>query len=312
MFEWGDLRHFLAVARTGSTSAAASELGVNQTTVARRIATLEEALGDRLFDRTTGGYKLTELGASMVEHAERVEIDVAHFHRQVTQRSRRLGGIIRVTTNDVLANVLLTPWLSDFATLYPDIQVETLIADRFFDLERGEADIAIRAGAIGVDSDKLVMRKLSNEAWAAYCGESYAEKHGVPTSYEEMKGHSIVGIARPETSYERAAPTFWRVSQEHGAIVRTASSSLTNLAVAVRNGMGVAPLPCIIGNIEPGFVRCFALPDVSAGITMITRAELRDLPHIRIFTDFIVARIAPMRALIEGREERRKQQDGIP
>ena len=99
MFDWNDLRHFLAVARAGSTLAGAEALKVNQTTVARRIAALERSLGAKLFDRAQSGYRLTELGHELLPAAERLEIEAATVTRLVEQRSRRLAGTIRVTTN---------------------------------------------------------------------------------------------------------------------------------------------------------------------------------------------------------------------
>src|SRR6201995_5004262 len=132
--EWGDLKHFLAVARGGSTLAAGKELGVNQTTVARRVAALEEALGEKLFDRTAGGYKLTELGKAIVEPAQRVEAEVAAFARLAAQNSPRRAHVLRVTTNDVFADVLVTPWLGDFSTKFPHVQVEMIVDDRRYDL----------------------------------------------------------------------------------------------------------------------------------------------------------------------------------
>ena len=145
MLEWGELRHFLAVARGGSTLSASKILGVNQTTVARRVAALEEALGEKLFEKTAGGYRLTEVGSAMVQNAERVETEADAFARMVAQRSRKLLGMIRVTTNDVLADCLLTPWLREFTQRFPVVQVETIITDRRLDISRGEADIALRA-----------------------------------------------------------------------------------------------------------------------------------------------------------------------
>lgn len=298
MIEWGDLRFFLAVARAGNASAAAAVLGVNQTTVTRRVAALEEALGDRLFERAASGYRLTELGVAMLAPAERVEVDVEAFQRQITQRSRNLRGVIRVTTNEVHGNILLTPWLGAFAAQYPDIHIESLIDDRLLDLERGEADVAIRAGPVGTDSDKVVMRRLCSEAWAVYCSPGYAAQHGKPSSVDEIAGHQVVGVARPLSAEES---WFWDEAKRRGGIVRASSSTLSNLAATVRSGLGVAPLPCLIGEFESGFERCFGLDNMSFDITLLTRAAIRDLPHIRIFTDFIVARIAPMRAMIEGR-----------
>ena len=180
MFEWSDLRHYLAVARSGSTLSAAKILGCNQTTVARRIAALEEALGEKLFDKTAGGYRLTEVGSAMMQNAERVEAEAEGFSRMVAQRSRKLLGMIRVTTNDVLADCLLTPWLREFTQRFPVVQVETVITDRQLDLSRGEADIALRAATLssGPMGDGVVVRRLATGKWGVYVSKAYAAENG--------------------------------------------------------------------------------------------------------------------------------------
>jgi DNA-binding transcriptional LysR family regulator len=157
---------------SGSTLSAAKILGVNQTTVARRVAALEEALREKLFEKTAGGYRLTELGAAMVQSAERVENGGRGLcGRMVAQRSRKLLGMIRVTTNDVLADCLLTPWLREFTQRFPVVQVETVITDRQMDLSRGEADIALRAATLssGPMGDGVVVRRLATGKWGVLC-----------------------------------------------------------------------------------------------------------------------------------------------
>jgi DNA-binding transcriptional LysR family regulator len=161
MYDWGDLRFFLAAARAGSTLGAARELMVNQTTVARRIAALEEALGARLFDRHQDGYRLSEAGAAILAQAEHVAVEAETLERLVAQRSRQLSGVIRVTTVESVANMMLTPWLTEFMDLYPDIRVEVIVTDLRLDLPRGEADIAIRAGYMPKGSG-IVVRKLAD------------------------------------------------------------------------------------------------------------------------------------------------------
>jgi DNA-binding transcriptional LysR family regulator len=117
MYDWGDLKFFLATARRGSTLAAACELGVNQTTIARRIAALETALSIRLVDRRRDGYRLTEAGAAILAQAERVAAEAETVERLVEVRKRDLAGVIRVTAPTVFADVILTPWLAEFMDL---------------------------------------------------------------------------------------------------------------------------------------------------------------------------------------------------
>ena len=129
MYDWGDLRFFLATARRGSTLAAARELGVNQTTIARRIGALETALSIRLVHRNRDGYRLTEAGAAIVAQAERVANEAEAVERLVEQRKRDLAGVIRVTAPAIFAEIVLTRWLADFIDIYPDIQVELIAAE---------------------------------------------------------------------------------------------------------------------------------------------------------------------------------------
>lgn len=300
--EWGDLRHFLAVAKGGSTLAAARLLGVNQTTVARRIAALEEALDERLFDRAAGGYRLTELGAAMVEQAERVSAEVDTFNRLIVQRSPRRAGHIRVTTSDVVASVLVTPWLSEFGARFPHVQVEIIIDDRRYDLERGEADIAIRASNVRPEGDNLVVRNLGSWGmWGIYAGRSYVAAHGKPYAVEDLPKHRIIGIAGPLADHE---PEFWKQARALGAKAHSASSSIASIASAVRSGVGIGPLPCMLGELDPEMELCFTVEEMKFQLMLITRADIRDAPHVRAFNDFVVARTSALRHIIEGTRPR--------
>lgn len=300
MFDWGDIRHFLAVARGGSTLAAAKLLGVNQTTVARRIAALEESLGERLFDRAAGGYRLTETGSAMVQNAERVEAEVEAFGRMAAQRSRRLAGVIRVTTNDVLAECLLSPWLNEFAERFPVVRVETLIGDQTLDLSSGEADIAIRAVGGAPDDPDLVVRRLARGRWGVYCSRAYAAENGKPHGPDDIVNHPIVCGAGLLTQFE---PAFVKAARARGAMVRSASSSILNMAAAIRTGVGVGGVPCILGGLDPSLELCFTYPDSDYELLLVVREEMRRLPHVRAFNDFIAARTAALRHIIEGRAE---------
>jgi DNA-binding transcriptional LysR family regulator len=304
MFEWSDLRHFLAVAKSGSTLSAARILGCNQTTVARRIAALEEALGEKLFDKTAGGYRLTELGAAMVQSAERVETEVEGFGRMVAQRSRKLLGMIRVTTNDVLADCLLTPWLREFTQRFPVVQVETIITDRQMDLSRGEADIALRAATMsaGPMGDGVVVRRLATGKWGVYASRDYTEEHGLPANAEELAQHPIIAGSGELSRFD---PAFMKVIRAKGGVIRQASSSILNIAGAIKSGLGCGPLPCVLGELDPDLVLCFTFDEADYALLLMTREEMRNLPHVRAFNDFIASRTSALRHMIEGRSENR-------
>ena len=171
MFDWNDLRHFLAVARAGSTLGAAEGLKVNQTTVARRIAALEQALGAKLFDKASAGYRLTELGSELLPVAERVEVEAETVLRLTEQRARRLTGTVRVTTNETIADIFLMPSVTEFCDLYPHIRLDIVVDARHLDLNRGEADVALRVGG-SPGSGAIVARKLRHLPWGVYCSRA--------------------------------------------------------------------------------------------------------------------------------------------
>lgn len=299
MFDWNDLRHFLAVARAGSTLAAAEALKVNQTTVARRIAALEQALGARLFDRAQSGYRLTELGHELLPAAERLETEAATVARLVEQRSRKLAGTIRVTTNETIANLFLTPSLADFAELYPDVTVEVVVDPRHLDLGRGEADVALRA-AQDPGTGPIVVRKLRHLPWAVYCSRDYAARHGCPADVSDLPAHKVIGSDGPLSAMTAFQ---WLEGAAGSAQVIARSNSLPNMLTAIRAGLGLAVLPCAMAEPEPDLVRCIGpMDEIGAPLWMITRHDAKDEPRIRAFTSFIAARIVAMRHLFELRE----------
>ena len=144
MLDWTDLRYFAAVSRTGGLARAARELGVNHSTVFRRINALETDLGVRLFERAGGRYVLTTAGEEMMATAASVEEQITALDRRISGRDYRLSGTIRVTTTDTIGLWFVQPYLFQFHQHYPGIQVELIISSEFFSLSKREADIAIR------------------------------------------------------------------------------------------------------------------------------------------------------------------------
>ncbi|WP_119419051.1 LysR family transcriptional regulator [Desertibaculum subflavum] len=296
MFEWGDCRIFLTVARSGSTLAAARSLGVNQTTVARRMAALEAATGLRLFDRRQDGYRLSEDGAALMAAAEKMEQAALGLEQAVGQQRRHLGGVVRVTTTETLANDILTPWIAEFMELYPQIRVETIATERRLDLAAGEADIAIRSQKKPDDSG-VVYRRLAPGAWAVYCSPAYAARRGVPRSVEELAGHSVIGVDGPLGKLD---PFQWMTAVTPPDSFRTKCVSVVNMVAAIKASLGVGPLPCMQSSSE-ALVECFRMPDFGYSFYLVTNAALKNTPRIRAFNDFIIARAASFRQLLDGR-----------
>ncbi|WP_270934600.1 LysR family transcriptional regulator [Falsiroseomonas oryzae] len=297
MRDWDDLRHFLAVARAGSTLGAARSLGVNQTTCARRIAALEATTRTQLFERRRAGYRLTEAGARLLVLAARVEREVRALEGALEAERRMLSGRLRATTNESIANDVLTPFLARFREAYPRIRVEVTITDRTLELARGEADVALRAGrqpeAVGV-----AVRRICHLPWTIYCARDYALRHGAPTSQAEIAGHAVIG---GEGNVADIAGVRWLEEAAPGTEVVSRSGSLTNMTAAAVAGLGLAALPCMIGDREPALQRCFPpVPGIGGDLWLVVREEAREVPHVRAFLDSLVAHLGAVRSMLEG------------
>jgi DNA-binding transcriptional LysR family regulator len=298
MFDWGDLRIFLAVAREGSTLSAAKALGVNQTTIARRIGTLEEATGLRLFDRRQDGYRLCEAGQALMAPALAVESAVSDVEYAVGQQRRGLAGAVSITTTEAIAVSVLTPWVADFMDLYPDIRVEMIASERRLDLAAGEADLAIRAQK-QPEGSGVVSRKIAHSTWSVYCSAGYAERRGAPRSLDELGAHAVIGYDGPLAQLDLCR---WFQDAAPPASIRSKCISIINMYAAVRAGQGVGLLPCAEALNEPTLVECFAAPDFGYGLFLVTNAAVKDLPRVRALSDFIVARSVSMRRQLEGEQ----------
>jgi DNA-binding transcriptional LysR family regulator len=175
--DWNDLRYFLAVARHGSTLAAARALDTYQSTVQRRLAAFERRIGKPLATRSPAGYRLTELGREMVAHAERVEEAVLAFERHLESATRQVSGVLRVACPEpIVYRITQSPLLERFKVKHPKLRVEFVMSDKYVDLAKGEADVALRSG--DTDDGDLVGRKIADSLWAVYASRAYVTQHG--------------------------------------------------------------------------------------------------------------------------------------
>jgi DNA-binding transcriptional LysR family regulator len=288
MFDWNDLRYFLAVAESGSTLGAGRALRVSQTTVARRIAALEEAIKLPLFERRQAGYSLTEAGKALLGHARAVDAAASGLSEAAAGQARDLSGTVRLTTEEIFANTLLGPILRDLHELHPQIVIELDTARNIRDLGAGEADIALRSTALPQPAG-VVGRRLCVDDWTLYCSRDYAERHGVPRTKDALKYHALVGggggnLGRAYGAWIHELGLDDQVAIHH--------STSTGLLSAVRSGFGIAVLPCILADSEPDLIRC--LPprrDHGRVIWLLTHERVRHNPRVRAVIDFLFERL---------------------
>jgi DNA-binding transcriptional LysR family regulator len=298
MFDWNDARFFVAVAETGSTLAAGRALRVSQTTVARRIAALEEALELTLFDRRRAGYQLTAGGRTLLAEARAIAASAEALADAAASLKRETGGTVRLTAEESYAVGMLTPMLRELHDQRPDILIELDASEEVRDLEAGGADIAVRV-AKDMTGAGLVGRKIGIDRWTVYCSRAYAEAHGTPRNRRELASHPLIGggggrVGRYYNMWLKENGLEQAVAMTHG--------SVTGLMAAVRSGVGCAALPCFIAELDPELVRC--LPATNNGgmeVWLLTHERLRHTPRVRTVLDFLGERLQRHARLVEDR-----------
>lgn len=302
--DWDDLRFFLAVAAAGSLSAAARELNVNTTTVLRRIASLEEALDARLFERLRSGYELTQEGARLTQTLEPVDASLSSLARDFKAGSEHYRGIVRLGVSEVVASRLIAPSLSKFAVETPDVELVILTdasltgpgsAPRVVNAMR-DVDIALRL-ARPTQGDMLV-RKLVDVAYGLYASTDYLAHYGPVSASGDLSGHQIIGFSQEE---QPLGPIWWLSrAEKNGQITMRASSAMTR-ATAAQAGLGLAALPCFLADGIPDLQRQTG-PDLLGALELwlLTRSDLARLPHVRAVMDFLIAEVQANNRLLVG------------
>lgn len=288
MLDWNDLRYFLAVARTGSTLAAGRALRVSQTTVARRVVALEEALGLVLFERKQSGYALTEAAEALLDKAQAVEAAAEAFSAAAAAGSREISGIVRLTTLDIHAVTFLPPILRDLHAAYPSIRIELDTTEEVRDLAAGAADIALRSSGSPKGAG-LVGRRVASDPWTIYCSRDYAARHRKPRSARDLRRHPFIG-GGGEGVWRRYSAWLKQQGLEDTVVIH--QTSPTGLLAAVRAGAGLAVLPCFVADREGDLVRCVEpITDDRTGLWLITHERLRYAPRVRAVMDFLADRL---------------------
>lgn len=298
-FEWSDLRHFLALARAGKLIAAARRLGVEHSTVSRRIAALEAALGAKLFEKGPHGYTLTAAGERLLATAENMESLALSAQGQIGGTDLGASGTVRIGAPDGFGTFFLAPRIGALARAHRDLEIQLLAMPRVFSLSKREADIAISLSR--PKEGRLHARKLTDYRLRLYASRAYLEAHGPIENRAALSRHAFIGyvdelIFTPELDYVPLVAKELRP--------RIKSSSLPAQLMATRSGAGVCVLPCFMGDLFAG-EGPDALVRVLPGEVMLTRtfwlithADMRDLARIKVAAAFIVEEAQKGRGLL--------------
>jgi DNA-binding transcriptional LysR family regulator len=303
VFDWNDLKYFVAIARSGSTLAAAKALRLSQSTVHRRLEELERQLGQQLVIRHPTGYRLTELGEDLRSYAERVEQTVADFERRASAWGKDVRGTVKVTCPDEVGSRVLASGLIDkFNERYPALRVEFVMSDRNLDLAKGQADIAIRG--VAPTDDTLIGRKIADSSWAVYASNSYVERYGGIKRPEDIDGHAIVLFDGKMRDHRSAR---WLRSVAPNARITARANNLPAMLSAVKSGAGLAAMPVIVGEKDEALVRVLGpVQDIATPFFLLMHEDMKRTPRVRAFFDFMIDEMPRLRPLLSGKVHERK------
>ena len=292
--DWDDVRHFLALARSGSVRAAGSQLGVSHSTVARRVEGLEARLGAKLFDRHRDGYLLTSAGQEMVSGAERVEREMAALERGLAGQDARLEGPVRVTCTDPFIGNIVLAALVPLCAEQPGIELELDVDAKNLDLSKREADIAVRAlGARDTPPEHLLGRRLAPICVASYVATAHAGRLDPARGGE---GGRWLGSNLRRVVEDLAASTSHPELPVWGSF-----ESMEIMMAAARAGLGMVMLPTYACDPDPELTR-LTNPDLRhvADFWLLSHGDLRENARLRRARELITAAMAERAALFRG------------
>ena len=270
---WDDLRFLVVIGRDGTLAAAARRLKVDQTTVARRLRALEQALGTPLFLRSEGRWLPTEVGARVLERAGRIEEDVAGLTRLAEAGAQAVSGVVRLTAVGAIVGDYLVPRLPGLYARHPELVVELIASNDNLNVSRREADIAIRLAR--PESGDFLIRKLADVGFAVYGpAQPGPTRSNDWVTYDDELAHT------PEMR--------WLAGQLAGGRVRLRSNKLAGLLGAVAVGIGRAVLPCFLADATPGLVReSGPQPVLSRDLWLLVHPDARRLPRVAAVADWL-------------------------
>jgi len=294
VLDWNDLRYFLAIFRAGTFAGAARELGVEHTTVGRRLSALETALGARLFIRGPDGLVPTGPGRDMLPLAEEMAARAQAIERRLSGNDDRMEGTVRVSISEALSGYLVRR-SAGLRERHPGLMVEMLIGNHACDLLRGEADLAVRARP--VTEPELVVKKLLCAGWSLYASPSYVSRKGALSDAACLDGHDVIGF---DDSMSGTPGGLWLNDHAKGANVAMRGNSVVAVLNAAIGGMGIAAIPCFLGAGEPQLQRLTPRVIGARDMFLVVHPDLARVARVRAVMDFIAELFQRDQALWTG------------
>ncbi|PLZ01512.1 LysR family transcriptional regulator [Burkholderia sp. WAC0059] len=292
-FDWNDLRAFLAVVRTGRLTVAALRLGIDHSTLSRRIVGLEEALDVRLFDRLPTGYVLTSAGESLVAEAEHVESLMIRIASQLPEEGARMRGAVRLATPEGFGTYFLARHVREFAEHHPEVTLEMISNPGIVSLTKREADIAVTMSR--PEKGPLRARKLLDYEYGLYGSQAYLSRHPAPVERDDIRRHRLIGYI-PDL-LPTPAHDYLKEIIDDPSVDLQVSNILTQLS-ATLDGFGLCIVPCFMAAQHPELVRL--LPGevrFTRSYWLVTHSEMRAPARIRAMTTFLLESVETHRAL---------------
>ncbi|MES2751326.1 MAG: LysR family transcriptional regulator [Pseudomonadota bacterium] len=294
--DWDLCRTFIAVAEAGSYLGAARRLRSSHPTVGREIAALETQLGTKLFVRSNDGLVLTAQGRRFREHAEAMGAAALQAEAAVSATGTKARGLVKFSIGPTLAAYWLMPHMASFIETHPDVQIEFVTHPFPVSVRKREADIVLRIYQSG--DENLVGRKIARLGVGFYASRDYAARHPLPEHREDWKQHSIVGFADRASNAELGR---WSDHVARNASVVMRCSSQSDMLAAVRAGIGICAMSCLVGDAHDDLVR--VAPQKLAGLSdiwLLAHPDLIDLPAIRAVINFVTECSRADRDILRG------------
>ncbi|MCJ8310451.1 MAG: LysR family transcriptional regulator [Rhizobiaceae bacterium] len=286
--DWDTLRLILAIDRQGGVSGAARFLGVTHATVSRRLAKAEQDAGQTFFERLPAGLRLTEIGRTVLHHAQRVEPEFDSLERTLMSREQDMSGALRVTIPPLMMTDAVSTDIAGFAMKYPDIQLEFVGDNNLLNLHQREADVAIRVTA--KPPETLWGRKLTDQSSGYFAADGWLAKSAIDTG-DVTADLPLISF----TSWINPIPKKLQQLCPNVRIVATSDDMVTTMQM-VRAGLGISRMPKVLGEAMPGVRRIKALDwDPYVPLWLLTHADLRKTPRVEAFMQFMGDRISKRR-----------------
>lgn len=281
---WDNLKYVLMVANKGSISAAARELSVNRSTVLRRIDNFQESLNCRIFERSDSGYVLTAEAEKIINAARELESTLFDIQRQIAGQELKLEGELRVTTTEAFTLAMLTPHFASFREKHPHIVVTVLNSNSLFDLIKRDADIAIRP--VSSPEPGLVAHRLQDVRFAAYASPNYLTQHPANELFENR----WIGFADSLRSSRLGS---WFEDRIHTQNICMRCDSFVTMRVAAEAGIGVALLPCFLGDHSNDLVQVETLdPESSTALWLLAHPDIARSARVNAFIEHFRAALS--------------------